>query len=98
MPPAAPAVATEGLSKSFGPVRALSDLSLRVERGEVFGFLGPNGAGKTTTIRLLLGLLAPSGGSATVLGHPVRLGGAAWRAEIGYLPGEVAFWPHLTGR
>ena len=92
------ALATEGLGKRFGAVRALEDLSLRVEEGEVFGFLGPNGAGKTTTIRLLLGLLTPSAGTATVLGHRVSLGGAAWRAEVGYLPGEVAFWPQLTGR
>lgn len=98
MPPSAPAITADGLAKRFGDVRALEDLSLRVERGEVFGFLGPNGAGKTTTIRLLLGLLAPSAGRATVLGHAVRLGGAAWRGEIGYLPGEVAFWTHLTGR
>lgn len=97
-PPLSQALATDGLTKRFGAVRALEDLSLRVEEGEVFGFLGPNGAGKTTTIRLLLGLLAPSGGAATVLGHRVTLGGAAWRAELGYLPGEVAFWPQLTGR
>ena len=97
--PASPsaAVVADGLSKRYGAVQALTDLSLRVERGEVFGFLGPNGAGKTTTIRLLLGLLAPSGGSARVLDHPVTLGRAAWKAEIGYLPGEVAFWPRLTG-
>jgi ABC-2 type transport system ATP-binding protein len=98
MPPLTSALAADGLTKRFGAVRALEDLSLQVEEGEVFGFLGPNGAGKTTTIRLLLGLLAPSGGGATVLGHRVTLGGAAWRAEVGYLPGEVAFWPHLTGR
>jgi len=89
---------TESLGKRFGAVRALEDLSLRIEQGEVFGFLGPNGAGKTTTIRLLLGLLAPSAGGATVLGRPVTLGGAAWRGELGYLPGEVAFWPQLSGK
>ena len=92
------AIVTEGLAKAFGDVRALEDLSLRVETGEVFGFLGPNGAGKTTTIRLLLGLLAPGGGRAAVLGQAVRTGGGPWRADVGYLPGEVAFWPHLTGR
>ncbi len=94
----APAIVAEGLAKRFGAVRALEDLSLRVARGEVFGFLGPNGAGKTTTIRLLLGLLAPTAGGATVLGRPVTLGGAAWRAGIGYLPGEVTFWPRVSGR
>jgi ABC-2 type transport system ATP-binding protein len=92
-----PAVVAESLSKRYGAVQALSDLSLRVERGEVFGFLGPNGAGKTTTIRLLLGLLAPSGGSARVLDHRVTLGRAAWKAQVGYLPGEVTFWPRFTG-
>ena len=92
------AIVTDGLGKSFGEVRALQDLTLRVEPGEVFGFLGPNGAGKTTTIRLLLGLLASTRGSATVLGAPVRVGGGPWRADVGYLPGEVSFWPSLTGR
>ena len=98
MSPVGAALTTDGLTKRFGAVRALEDLSLQVERGEVFGFLGPNGAGKTTTIRLLLGLLAPSGGGATVLGNAVTLGGSAWRADVGYLPGEVAFWPQLSGR
>ena len=95
---AAAAIVTDGLGKAFGDVRALHDLSLRVEEGEVFGFLGPNGAGKTTTIRILLGLLAPGAGRATVLGAPVRVGGGPWRRDVGYLPGEVAFWPQLTGR
>jgi len=92
------AVETLGLGKRFGRVAALVDLSLRVSEGEVFGFLGPNGAGKTTTIRLLLGLLRPSAGSAMVLGRAVRPGAPASRAGIGYLPGELALWPELTGR
>jgi ABC-2 type transport system ATP-binding protein len=92
-----PALSAEGLSKCFGSVRALQDLSLRIEQGEVFGFLGPNGAGKTTTIRLLLGLLAPTSGRASVLGETVTLSGGRWRTDVGYLPGEVAFWPGLTG-
>jgi len=91
------AIETRGLGKHYGRVAALADLSLRVETGEVFGFLGPNGAGKTTTIRLLLGLLRPGTGSASVLGRPVRPGSAGWRADIGYLPGELALWPELTG-
>ena len=98
MAPETVAITADGLTKRFGAVRALEDLSLRVEQGEVFGFLGPNGAGKTTTIRLLLGLLAPSGGRATILGNAVTLGGAAWRSAVGYLPGEVAFWPQLSGQ
>jgi ABC-2 type transport system ATP-binding protein len=91
------AVETHGLGKRYGRVTAVEDLSLRIEEGEVFGFLGPNGAGKTTTIRVLLGLLRPTAGRALVLGRPVRPGDAAGRAGIGYLPGEVAFWPRYTG-
>jgi ABC-2 type transport system ATP-binding protein len=92
------AVETHGLGKRYGRVAALEDLSLRVSEGEVFGFLGPNGAGKTTTIRLLLGLLRPSAGRATVLGRAVGPGAPAARAGVGYLPGELALWPELTGR
>ncbi len=92
------AVETHGLGKRYGGVTALEDLSLRVSEGEVFGFLGPNGAGKTTTIRLLLGLLRPSAGGARVLGRAVVPGAATWRTGVGYLPGELALWPELTGR
>jgi ABC-2 type transport system ATP-binding protein len=66
------AIRTQNLSRTFGEVRAVRDLSLEVKSGSVFGFLGPNGAGKTTTIRLLLGLLEPTGGSAQVLGFDTR--------------------------
>jgi ABC-2 type transport system ATP-binding protein len=96
-PVGAAAIETRGLGKRYGRLRALDDLALRVEAGEVFGFLGPNGAGKTTTVRLLLGLLAPTIGSASVLGHEVSLADAGWRREIGYLPGELSLWPSLTG-
>ena len=65
------AIATVGLTKHFGSVVALDSLDLEVRSGEVFGFLGPNGSGKTTTIRLLLGLIRPTRGSATILGIPV---------------------------
>jgi len=92
------AIETQGLGKRYGRVAALEDLSLSVPEGEVFGFLGPNGAGKTTTIRLLLGLLRPSAGRATLLGRPVGAGAPRARAGIGYLPGELALWPELTGR
>jgi len=91
------AIETHGLGKRYGRVTGLDDLSLRVEEGEIFGFLGPNGAGKTTTIRLLLGLLAPSAGAATVLGRDVGVAGAAWRGDVGYLPGELALWPAVSG-
>ena len=66
------AIETRGLTRTFGQIRAVDDVSLQVERGTIFGFLGPNGAGKTTTIRLLLGLLEPTAGAATVLGFDTR--------------------------
>jgi ABC-2 type transport system ATP-binding protein len=91
------AIDTHGLTKHYGRVRGLADLSLSVDTGEVFGFLGPNGAGKTTTIRLLLGLITPSAGTATVLGRDVRGPGASWRGDLGYLPGELSLWPALSG-
>ena len=91
------AIATRGLSKRYGRVRALEDLSLDVAEGEVFGFLGPNGAGKTTTIRLLLGLLRPSAGSASILGTPLGIRAVRVRGDVGYLPGELALWPSFTG-
>jgi ABC-2 type transport system ATP-binding protein len=90
-------IRTRGLGKRYGRVQALDDLSLDVQQGEVFGFLGPNGAGKTTTIRLLLGLIRPTVGEASVLGQPVSARAVAWRAEVGYLPGDMKFWPRLTG-
>ncbi|HEX6116833.1 MAG TPA: ABC transporter ATP-binding protein [Solirubrobacterales bacterium] len=87
-PADAPAILTSGLSKSYGVERGIEDVDLRVERGEVFGFLGPNGAGKTTTIRLLLDLIRPSAGSATVCGFDSRES-IEVRARTGYLPGEL---------
>jgi ABC-2 type transport system ATP-binding protein len=71
---------------------------MAVEAGEVFGFLGPNGAGKTTTIRMLLDLLRPSGGSASVFGLDSRRDSAAIRARLGNLPGDYAYDPRLSGR
>jgi ABC-2 type transport system ATP-binding protein len=89
-------VETRGLAKRFGDKLAVTDLSLSVGRGEVFGFLGPNGAGKTTSLKMLLGLVAPSGGSATVLGRP--LGNRGARAKLGFLPEHFRFHDWLTGR
>jgi len=86
-----------GLSKHYGRVLALSELSLDVAAGEVFGFLGLNGAGKTTTIRLLLDLLRPSAGRAFVFGHDCRTESMTVRRSIGYLPGESSFYPDMTG-
>jgi ABC-2 type transport system ATP-binding protein len=90
------AIETHELTRHYGRIRAVDRLSLRVEPGEIFGFLGPNGAGKTTTIRLLLGLIRPTAGRASVFGHDAA-SGAEWRRDIGYLPGTLTLWPALTG-
>jgi ABC-2 type transport system ATP-binding protein len=92
-----PALCADGLSKRFGATEAVVDLSLAVAPGEVFGFLGPNGAGKSTTIRLVLGLLRPTAGTASVFGVPA---GDVERAHrlLAYVPADVALWPSLTGR
>jgi len=89
-------VETEALCKRFGDKLAVESLSLSIGPGEVFGFLGPNGAGKTTSIKLLLGLIEPSGGSGRVLGQPI--GQRAVRARIGFLPEHFRFHDCLTGR
>jgi ABC-2 type transport system ATP-binding protein len=95
---AAPAIQAEGLTKSYGSSRGVVDLTFEVERGEVFGYLGPNGAGKTTTIRLLLDLIRPTRGRAVVLGFDARRDSVAVRRHVGYVPGELALYPRLTGR
>ena len=96
--PAGAAISTRGLSKDYGAGRGLFALDLEVERGEVFGFLGPNGAGKSTTMRLLLGLIMPTAGTARVLGLDVVRDGLEARRRIGFLPGDLALYPRLTGR
>jgi ABC-2 type transport system ATP-binding protein len=93
----APAIRTDGLTKRFGSVEALSGLDLEVAPGEILGYLGPNGAGKTTTIRLLLGLLRPTAGSASVFGLDVTRATVAAHRHIAYVPGETTLWPALTG-
>lgn len=90
-------VAIENLSKSYGRARGISDLNLQIKPGEIFGFLGPNGAGKTTTIRILLDLIRPSSGRASIFGEDCQRRGIAVRQRIGYLPGEFALYDHLTG-
>lgn len=89
-----PAVRTAGLTKHFGAVRAVDDVDLVIERGEVFGYLGPNGAGKTTTVRLLLDFLRPTAGRAVVLGGSG--GDPEIRRRIGYLPGDLRLDPDYT--
>jgi ABC-2 type transport system ATP-binding protein len=87
-------IETHGLRKQFGPTLAVSDLSLEVREGEVFGFLGPNGAGKTTSIKMLLALVAPTSGTGRVVGAP--LGDRAARARVGFLPEHFRFHETLT--
>ena len=96
-----PVIEISGLSKDYSvgfwrkrPFRALHQLSLQIERGEVFGFLGPNGAGKTTTLKLLTGLIFPTEGTATILGHPV--GEPETFLHMGYLPEQPYFYDYLT--
>lgn len=92
------AIYTEGLTKSYGAVRAVDSVNLRVCRGEIYGFLGLNGAGKTTTIRTLLGMIHPTAGRVEVLGQPVtRNGRGPWR-QVGHLVEAPAVYPELTVR
>ncbi len=91
------ALMMEGMTKSYGRVRALRGIDLQVRRGEIFGFLGPNGAGKTTTIRCLLDLIRPDAGTARVLGIDPQVNPVAVRARTGYLPGELQLEDNLTG-
>lgn len=85
-----------GLTKRYGDVLAVDDLTLTIPPGEVFGFVGPNGAGKSTTMRMLLGLVAPTSGSARIAGHPA--GSPAALASCGALIEGPGFYPYLTGR
>jgi ABC-2 type transport system ATP-binding protein len=91
-------IETRALTKTYGKTRGIEDVDLRVPRGEIFGFLGPNGAGKTTTIRTLLDIIHPTRGAALVLGFDPRKDGRVIRKRVGYLPGELALYPSLTGR
>jgi ABC-2 type transport system ATP-binding protein len=88
------AISTRGLRKVFGDKVAVRDLTLQVSRGEVFGFLGPNGAGKSTSVKMLLGLVAPSSGTAEILGRPA--GDVKTRAKVGFLPEHFRFYDWLT--
>ena len=92
------AIRTEGLTKHYGDVEALVDLDLNVQEGEIFGFLGPNGAGKTTTIRTMLDEIRPTAGTASILGMDSHEMSVEIRNHIGYVPGDLALYPNLTGR
>jgi ABC-2 type transport system ATP-binding protein len=91
------AISTHGLTKDYGAGHGLFDLDLTVRRGEILGFLGPNGAGKSTTMRLLLDLIRPTAGSATVLGLDTRADSLEIRRRVGFLPGDFAVHPKLDG-
>ncbi len=93
-----PVISVQGLVKDYGSFRALYGIDLQVERGEVFGFIGPNGSGKSTTIRVLLDLLRPTAGTASVLGVSDLAAHPEVRARIGYLPGELHMDGKQTGR
>ena len=87
----------KNLIKDYGKVRALNGLDLEVAPGEVHGFLGPNGAGKTTTIRILLGLLRPTSGTARLFGEDPVTNAVELHRRLAYVPGDVELWPNLTG-
>ncbi|MDZ4763492.1 MAG: ABC transporter ATP-binding protein [Chloroflexota bacterium] len=90
-------IQTEGLTKAYGRgVKALDALTLTVNQGEIFGYLGPNGAGKTTTIKLLLDLIRPTAGRASVFGLDVNRDSVAIRRRVGFLPGELNLWDNQT--
>ena len=91
-------IETDALTKRFGDKLAVDRLTLSVEAGEVMGFLGPNGSGKTTTIRLLMGLLRPTSGSARILGRDCHADAVALKQVVGYLPDEPFLDPYLSGR
>ena len=93
-----PAIRTEALTKHYGEFPALVDLDLEVHAGEVFGFLGPNGAGKTTMIRTILDEIFPTSGRATILGMDSHAQSVEIKRHIGYVPGDLAMYPNLTGR
>ena len=90
-------ISTHGLTKHYGAVKALRNVTLEVRRGEVFGLLGPNGSGKTTAIRLLLGMLKPTAGRATVAGFSCWSHSYEVRRHVSFVPGELRLYGHMTG-
>ncbi len=91
-------IETHNLSKTYKEAQALKDLNLTVKQNSIFGFLGPNGAGKSTTIKLLLGLIQPSAGRATIFGHDVQRDSVAVRKRVGYLAQDPRYYEHMTAR
>jgi len=95
---AEPAIDVERLNKHFGDKHVVKDVSLRVQRGEIFGFLGPNGSGKTTCIRMLCGLLTPDSGSGRCLGADIVKESARIKRQVGYMTQKFSYWDDLTIR
>lgn len=91
-------IETKNLTKYYGKIKGIEDVTFSVKKGEIFGFLGPNGAGKTTTIRTLLGFLNPTSGSAYIFGLDIEEDGIAIKQDIGYIPGDLNLYGHLTGQ
>ncbi|MFM9082365.1 MAG: ATP-binding cassette domain-containing protein, partial [Actinomycetota bacterium] len=94
--PSDPAIRTENLTKFYSSHLGVEDVSFEVAPGEVVGFLGPNGSGKTTVLRMLVGLISITRGRAHLLGRDVALSGPSVRAEVGYLPGTLGLYEHMT--
>ena len=97
-PPSPVAIEVEGLTKSFAGRVVVDGLSLRVPRGQIYGFLGPNGSGKTTTMRMLCGLLTPDAGRGTCLGYDIRTESAAIKRRVGYMTQRFSLYEDLTVR
>ncbi|MEF8879000.1 MAG: ABC transporter ATP-binding protein [Candidatus Thermoplasmatota archaeon] len=91
-------IKTDRLTKYYGKIKGIEDLDFSVKKGEIFGFLGPNGAGKTTTIRTLLGFLNPTRGTGYVFGKDITEDSVEIRRNVGYIPGELSLYEHLTGQ
>jgi ABC-2 type transport system ATP-binding protein len=89
---------TDQLTKDYGRFRALENLTLTIQPGEVFGLLGPNGSGKSTALRIFLGFLRPTSGSAAIAGHDCWRNSVAARRQVAYLPGELRLYENMTGR
>jgi len=87
----------KNLKKNFGKMEALTNVNMEIKKGEVVGFIGPNGAGKTTTIRVLLGILKATEGTASIFGKDTWKDAVEIHKDIAYVPGDVALWPNLTG-
>src|SRR5699024_9730268 len=85
------------VTKRFGSFTALDEVDFQMDKGEIYGFIGPNGAGKSTTIRILLGIIKPTSGNASLFGMDAWKDAVDIHKRIAYVPGDVNLWPNLTG-